>query len=81
MTDGLSKQFPLIVADPSTLVGKARIKDTRISVSHVLDLLADGASIDEIHDGWPEISREAIEQAIRYAAVVVAEPPAERIAG
>ena len=60
--------FDRITADPAILGGKPCIKGTRISVEFVLELLAAGASRDDIVKTYKHLSPEDIEQAVRYAA-------------
>ena len=49
-----------IVADPEHLSGAPRVRDTRISVAMLLELLATGMSIDEIVQNYPSLTEEAI---------------------
>lgn len=56
-----------IVVDPKILVGKPVIKDTRIPVSLILNLVAYGASFAEIVEDYPTLSVEDIQAAILYA--------------
>lgn len=56
-----------IVSDPKTLRGKPCIKGTRISVQFVLELMASGASIEDIHATYPHVPAEGIAAALRYA--------------
>ncbi|WP_295443898.1 DUF433 domain-containing protein [uncultured Thiodictyon sp.] len=46
-----------IVSDPDTLFGKPRIKDTRIAVEFLLDLLASGWSVAQILESYPHVKR------------------------
>jgi uncharacterized protein (DUF433 family) len=73
----LSEEFPLIVANPGRLGGKPAIKDTRISVQILLELAADGASIDEILEGYPFLTRDAVSQAFLFAAAQLRKPVVE----
>ena len=57
-----------IVATPDTLHGTPRFQGTRISVSVVLDNLAAGVSIDELHRNYPTLPAEAVSAALAYAA-------------
>jgi uncharacterized protein (DUF433 family) len=63
-----NREFPLIVRDPEILGGKPCIRGTRISVPFILELIASGGTVDDIVHGWPGLTPEAIEQAVRYAA-------------
>ncbi len=56
-----------VVVDPKILVGKPVVKDTRIPVSLILNLVAYGASFAEIVDDYPTLSVEDIQAAILYA--------------
>lgn len=47
-----------IVSDPNTLVGKPRIKGTRIGVEHVRDLFASGWSEAQILEAYPHLQAE-----------------------
>lgn len=60
--------FNLIKSDPRILGGKPCIAGTRISVEFILELMASGATRDDILKAYPHLTAEGIEQAIRYAA-------------
>jgi uncharacterized protein (DUF433 family) len=60
-----------IVLDPEILAGKPVIKGTRLSVELVLDLLANGVSIDEILENYPQISREDVLACVAYASEIL----------
>lgn len=61
-----------IVIDPRILVGKPRIRGTRISVALVLKLLADGWSHDEILASYPDLAPDDILACLAYAAQRIA---------
>ena len=54
-----------IVSAPKTLRGKPW--GTRISVQFVLELMASGASTEDIHATYPHVSAEGIAAPLRYA--------------
>lgn len=56
-----------ITADPEICHGKACIAGTRVLVTTVLDNLAAGPDPEEITQGYPSVSREAVQAAICYA--------------
>ncbi|MCC6684314.1 MAG: DUF433 domain-containing protein [Bacteroidia bacterium] len=56
-----------IISDPAILNGKPCIKDTRISVDFILELIESGASIKDIAGSYPQLSLEAIKEAVNYA--------------
>ncbi len=60
--------FERIVSDPGILGGKPCVKGTRISVEFILELVASGASRDDIVKAYPHLKPEDVEQAVRFAA-------------
>ncbi|MBC7217455.1 MAG: DUF433 domain-containing protein [Candidatus Caldatribacterium sp.] len=62
-----------IRVDPNICLGQATIRNTRITVSVLLKMLAGEKSIQEILEAYPELEEEDVKQAIQYAAWVVAE--------
>jgi uncharacterized protein (DUF433 family) len=48
--------------------GKPIVKGTRISVYDILNWLANGMSIEEIKDDFPELTSESIFACLSYAA-------------
>ena len=63
--------FDRIVSNPAVLGGKPIIKGTRISVEMILELIASGASRDDILQVYSHLSAEDVQQAIGYAAMAV----------
>ena len=57
-----------ITSNSGILGGKPVLAGTRLSVAFLLELLADGATQAEILAAYPELSREGLEAALRYAA-------------
>lgn len=57
-----------IVADVEILGGKPIIEGTRISVEHVLGLLANGMTNEEIIADYPDLTEESIRVVLGYAA-------------
>ena len=60
--------FDRITSDPNILGGKACIRGMRISVSLIINLIANGMTFEEIIDEYPDLEMEDIQQALRYAA-------------
>jgi len=56
-----------IIIDPDIMVGKPTIRGTRITVEHVLDLLAQGLSIPEILEDYPHIHADDIYACLAFA--------------
>ncbi|MEM2857250.1 MAG: DUF433 domain-containing protein [Candidatus Nitrosocaldaceae archaeon] len=59
-----------ITIDPEVMNGQACIRDTRITVSLILRLLAQGKSTKDILEYYPELEEEDIKQALDYAAYI-----------
>ena len=62
-----------ITINPAICLGQPTIRGMRITVSVVLKMLAGGASTQEVLDAYPELQIEDVQQAMRYAAWVVAD--------
>jgi len=60
--------FDRITSDPNILGGKACIRGMRISVSLIVNLVANGMTVEEIIEEYPDLQPEDIQQALRYAA-------------
>ena len=60
--------FRRIIIDPNVMVGKPIVKGTRLTVEHILGLLMEGISIDEILQDYPNLKREDI-----FACIAVAK--------
>lgn len=72
--------FDRITIDPKILGGKACIRGLRISVSLLVNLVANGMTVDEIIDEYPDLEPKDIQQALRYAAFTADDimlPPME----
>ncbi|MCZ6680794.1 MAG: DUF433 domain-containing protein [Candidatus Poribacteria bacterium] len=57
-----------IVVNPEILGGKPIVDETRLSVEHVLGLLASGMSHAEIIEAYPELTEESIQAVLAYAS-------------
>ncbi len=60
--------FAHIAYDNEILNGKPHVVATRLSVEFILELFASGATKDDIQKAYPQLTAEAIEEALRYAA-------------
>ncbi len=56
-----------IETNPNICNGKAVIKGTRITVSTILGYLSAGDSIDDVRNGYPQISHDDILDCLDYA--------------
>jgi uncharacterized protein (DUF433 family) len=57
-----------IVSSPGILGGKPCVRGTRISVEHIMELLASGANRDDILRAHPQIAPDGLSAALQYAA-------------
>jgi uncharacterized protein (DUF433 family) len=55
-----------IVSDKGVLLGKPTIKGTRLSVDHLVNLLAQGWTEDQILANYPRLSKESIQAIFAY---------------
>jgi uncharacterized protein (DUF433 family) len=60
--------FERITFDPQIMGGRACIRGMRIPVSVIVGHIAHGAPVEEILEGYPDLEREDIQQALEYAA-------------
>jgi uncharacterized protein (DUF433 family) len=62
-----------LVIDPRLCFGKLTFKGTRIPVATVLAYLARGETVERVLEGWPELKREAVAEAVQLAAAALLE--------
>lgn len=60
-----------IVIDLNICHGKPCIRGTRIMVSNILNLLAHGATEEEVLTGYPQLTQDDIHAALEYAEALV----------
>jgi uncharacterized protein (DUF433 family) len=65
--------FERITFDPKIRGGRACIRGMRIPVSVIVGQIAHGASFEEILEGYPDLEREDVQQALEYAAWLTKE--------
>ena len=65
--------FDRITFDPEVMGGRACIRGMRMTVSLVVNLVANGMSAEEIIREYPELEPEDIRQALQYASALANE--------
>ncbi len=65
--------FDRITFDPHVMGGRACIRGMRITVSLVINLVANGMSIANIIDAYPYLEPDDVRQALQYAAWLAEE--------
>jgi len=56
-----------ITVNPKVMVGKLVIKGTRLTVEHILNLLAHGATVAEILEEYVGLTQEDIQACLLFA--------------
>jgi uncharacterized protein (DUF433 family) len=59
---------PLVISNPSVMMGKPVIAGTRVTVELILEKLATSESIEQILDAHSRLTREGIQAALAFAA-------------
>lgn len=62
-----------IVVDPTVCLGQPTVRGTRITAAVILRMIASGMEVQEIVQGYPELSEEDIRQAAAYGAWLASE--------
>jgi uncharacterized protein (DUF433 family) len=62
-----------VMVNPEICGGRPCIRDTRIEIAVILDGLAEGLTIEDIIDHYPQLTREDILAALAYAAELAHE--------
>ena len=65
--------FERITFDPAVMGGRACIRGMRVTVSLVLNLVADGMAPAEIVDAYPYLEAEDVHESLRYGAWLAEE--------
>ena len=61
--------FNYIAYNPEILSGKPHIVGTRLSIEFILELFASGATKDEVLKAYPQLTTEAVEEALNYGEI------------
>ena len=65
--------FDRITFDPQVMGGRACIRGMRITVSLLVNLVANGMTIAEILEAYPYLEPEDVRQALQYVAWLAEE--------
>jgi uncharacterized protein (DUF433 family) len=65
--------FDRVTFDPNVMGGRACIRGMRVTVSLIVNLVANGMGVEEIIASYPYLEREDIRQALQYAAWLTEE--------
>jgi uncharacterized protein (DUF433 family) len=64
--------FERVETRPEIMLGKPVIKGTRIPVELIVRKLGEGARVEDLLDGYPNLKKEDIQAALIYAADTLA---------
>jgi len=67
------KKFNRITINPEQMAGLPCIRGLRIPVSAVVEMVAEGMKFPEIKKAYPDLEKEDIKQALKFAAEVLKE--------
>ena len=65
------KLLQRIIINPKVIVGKPIIKGTRLSVQFILNLLANGYTVEEILKEYKGLTKEDINACLAYASETI----------
>lgn len=65
--------FDRITFDPQIMGGRACIRGSRVTVSLLVNLAANGMAVEEIVAEYPYVEPEDVRQALQYAAWLTEE--------
>ena len=66
-------QYTYLEARPDRAGGELTIKGTRIPIAQVINMLANGYTIELLHEGWPWLSAATLKGAIEEAAELLSD--------
>ena len=66
----MTNSFDRITQNPSVLAGRTTIRGLRVSVAHVINLVANGMTPAQIVEELPDLEPEDVRQALAYAAAL-----------
>lgn len=62
------KHYERIESRPDVMLGKPVIRGTRVPVELIVRKLGEGATVEDLLDAYPHLTREDIQAALLYAA-------------
>jgi uncharacterized protein (DUF433 family) len=64
-------QYKYLESRPDRASGELTLKGTRIPIAQVITMLANGYTIELLHEGWPWLSAATLKGAIEEAAALL----------
>jgi uncharacterized protein (DUF433 family) len=69
----MGRTYDRITVNPDQMGGTPCLRGLRIPVATVVGMIADGMTEDEILAAYPDLEREDVREALRFAAEAVRE--------
>jgi uncharacterized protein (DUF433 family) len=66
-------QCKRIAVDPNQMGGRPCVRGLRIPVATIVGMIAEGMTVDEILDEYPDLEKDDIKESLHYAADAVRE--------
>ena len=66
----MANTFDRITQNPDVLAGRATIRGLRITVAHIVNLVANGMTPAQIVKDLPDLEEEDVRQALTYVAAL-----------
>ncbi len=66
-------EYRRVTIDPRQMAGVPCLRGLRVPVATVVGLVADGHSVDDILELYPDLEREDVREALLFAAEAVRE--------
>jgi uncharacterized protein (DUF433 family) len=60
-------QYKYLESRPDRASGELTLKGTRIRIAMVINMLANGSTIEQLHEGWPWVSVTTLRGAVEEA--------------
>jgi uncharacterized protein (DUF433 family) len=73
ISGGKEVKFNRITVNPNQMGGVPCVRGLRIPVATVIGMIADGMTEEEILRAYPDLQRDDLQEALRYAAEAVRE--------
>ena len=70
-------QYKYLESRPDRASGELTIKGTRIPIAQVINMLANGHTLQLMHEGWPWLSAATLKGAIEEAAALLSAQSAQ----
>lgn len=79
MTETERELLGRITANPGIFSGKPTVRGMRISVELVLSLLAQGETVENILDDYPDLQPEDVRACLAYAHAIIAHDSLDEV--